>query len=60
MLYFLLSLVLLSPLPPPAPLLRYERTACMGPCPVDVLTIYADGRMRYEGGANAPRQSTLR
>lgn len=40
----------------PAPeLIRYERTACFGPCPVDVLRVFADGRLRYEGGAHAPR-----
>lgn len=45
------------PTPPPAPqeLIRFERTACYGPCPVDVLTVFADGRLRYEGRANAPR-----
>ena len=37
-------------------LIQFERTACMGPCPVDVLTVYASGRMLYEGKANAPRQ----
>ena len=43
----------------PAPLLiELERTACMGPCPVDVLTVYADGRLRYQGQANAPRQGS--
>ena len=36
-------------------LIRFERTACMGPCPVDVLTIYADGQMRYEGRKEPPR-----
>lgn len=40
------------------PLIRFERTACMGPCPVDVLTVYANGRMRYEGGQHAPRTGT--
>jgi len=40
----------------PAPaLLRFERTACYGPCPVDVLTIFADGRMRYQGQEHGPR-----
>lgn len=41
---------------PPSVLLRFERTACYGPCPVDVLTVFADGRLRYEGRENAPRQ----
>ena len=39
-----------------AVLIEFQRTACMGPCPVDMLTVYADGRLRYEGQANAPRQ----
>lgn len=36
-------------------LIRFERTACMGPCPVDILTIYTNGQMRYEGRAHGPR-----
>lgn len=36
-------------------LIRFERTACMGSCPVDVLTIYTDGLMRYEGRQDSPR-----
>lgn len=49
-----------GPAAPPTPpaaaeLIRFERTACYGPCPVDVLTIFADGRMRYDGRQNAPR-----
>ncbi|WP_375419030.1 DUF6438 domain-containing protein [uncultured Hymenobacter sp.] len=44
-----------APAPPPV-LVRFERTACYGPCPVDVLTVFADGRLRYEGRENAPRQ----
>lgn len=38
-----------------AELIRFERTACMGPCPVDVLVLYADGRMRYDGREKSPR-----
>lgn len=41
--------------PPSQKLMQLERTACMGPCPVDQLTVYSDGRMEYKGGANAPR-----
>jgi hypothetical protein len=37
-------------------LVQLERTACMGPCPVDRLTVYTDGRLEYEGQKNAPRQ----
>ncbi|MBC6606169.1 hypothetical protein H8B13_04995 [Hymenobacter sp. BT188] len=37
-------------------LMQLERTACMGPCPVDEITVYTDGRMEYKGGENAPRQ----
>lgn len=44
-----------APVPSPV-LVRFERTACYGPCPVDVLTVFADGRLRYEGRENAPRQ----
>ena len=44
--------------PAPALLLRFERTACYGPCPVDVLTIFADGRMRYQGQEHGPRTGT--
>lgn len=39
----------------PEKLVQLERTACMGPCPVDQLTVYTDGRLEYEGGAHAPR-----
>lgn len=39
-----------------AELLRFERTACYGPCPVDVLVVLADGRLRYEGREHAPRR----
>lgn len=41
---------------PVAELLRFERTACYGPCPVDVLTVRNDGRLHYEGREHAPRQ----
>ncbi|GGF53387.1 hypothetical protein GCM10011375_06140 [Hymenobacter qilianensis] len=41
-------------------LIQLERTACMGPCPVDEITVYTDGRMEYKGGENAPRQGTYR
>lgn len=45
--------------PPDAPILvRFERTACYGPCPVDVLTIFQDGQMRYQGQENGPRSGT--
>jgi hypothetical protein len=37
-------------------LIQLERTACMGPCPVDQLTVYTDGRLEYKGGENAPRK----
>lgn len=37
-------------------LMQLERTACMGPCPVDQITVYTDGRMEYKGGENATRQ----
>lgn len=37
-------------------LVQLERTACMGPCPVDRLTVYTDGRLEYKGEKNAPRQ----
>jgi hypothetical protein len=40
-------------------LIQLERTACMGPCPVDQLTVYADGRLLYYGGANAPRTGSF-
>jgi hypothetical protein len=47
------------PAPPsqaaPTELIRFERTACMGPCPVDVLTVFTDGRLRYEGEQHGPR-----
>ncbi len=46
------------PRPEPAVLIRFERTACFGPCPVDVLTIFADGRMRYQGQEHGPRTGT--
>ncbi|MGY2131209.1 DUF6438 domain-containing protein [Hymenobacter sp. HD11105] len=39
--------------------MQLERTACMGPCPVDQLTVYSDGRMTYKGGANAPRTGSF-
>lgn len=42
-----------------APLLiEFQRTACFGPCPVDVLTVYANGRLRYEGQAHTSRQGS--
>lgn len=41
--------------PSSSELIRFERTACMGPCPVDILTIFGDGRMRYEGRQHGPR-----
>lgn len=44
----------------PAKLMQLERTACMGPCPVDRLTVYTDGRLEYEGGENAPRAGLYR
>jgi hypothetical protein len=44
--------------PDAAILVRFERTACYGPCPVDVLTIFQDGRMRYEGQEHSPRTGT--
>jgi hypothetical protein len=31
----------------------------MGPCPVDQLTVYSDGRLVYQGGANAPRTGSF-
>lgn len=41
-------------------LMQLERTACMGPCPVDRLTVYTDGRLEYEGSENAPRAGRYR
>ena len=41
--------------PPSAVLVRFERTVCFGPCPADVLTIFQNGQMQYEGHQNAPR-----
>jgi hypothetical protein len=43
---------------PPGVLVRFERTACFGFCPVDVLTVFRNGRMCYLGQANAPRTGT--
>ncbi len=40
--------------------MQLERTACMGPCPVDQITVYTDGRLEYEGGAHAPRTGRYR
>jgi hypothetical protein len=31
----------------------------MGPCPVDQLTVYSDGRLAYQGGDNAPRTGSF-
>lgn len=41
-------------------LMQLERTACLGPCPVDRLTVYTDGRLEYEGKAHAPRTGLYR
>ncbi|QNP53743.1 hypothetical protein H9L05_09480 [Hymenobacter qilianensis] len=40
-------------------LIQLERTACMGPCPVDEITVYTDGRMEYKGGENAPGRAHI-
>ena len=41
------------PTPPPAaqaePVLVFQRTPCFGTCPAYVATIFADGRVEYEG-----------
>jgi hypothetical protein len=47
-----------TPQPGPDVLIRFERTACYGPCPVDVLTIFQNGRMCYRGQENSPRTGT--
>ncbi|TYZ06015.1 hypothetical protein FY528_19830 [Hymenobacter lutimineralis] len=36
------------------PVLLFEKTPCFGPCPVYKATIYADGRVQYEGEQNVP------
>jgi Domain of unknown function (DUF6438) len=41
------------------PLIRFERTPCFGRCPQFVAEISADGALRYEGGANAPKDGKL-
>ncbi len=41
------------------PLIRFERTPCMGRCPQFVAEISADGTLRYEGKANAPKEGKL-
>jgi hypothetical protein len=33
-------------------LITLERTACFGPCPIYKLSIWADGRVQYEGNNN--------
>lgn len=53
-----LSWALMPGLAAAALLVRFERTACYGPCPVDVLLIFEDGRMRYQGQENGPRTGT--
>lgn len=36
------------------PVLLFEKTPCFGPCPVYKATIYADGRVQYQGEQNVP------
>lgn len=38
-----------APTPPAAPVLVFERTPCFGTCPAYVASIFADGRVEYEG-----------
>lgn len=45
---------------PGAELIRFERTACYGPCPVDVLSIETNGSMRYIGREHGPRTGLFR
>jgi hypothetical protein len=37
-----------------APLLTFQRSVCMGPCPAYVVRLFADGRVAYEGQLNVP------
>lgn len=36
------------------PLLIFERTACLGQCPIYVINIYQDGKVVYDGRAYVP------
>lgn len=38
--------------PQPAPILTFQRGACLGSCPAYVLSVFADGRVAYEGQQN--------
>jgi hypothetical protein len=39
---------------PPEPVLIYQRTPCYGRCPVYTATIFADGRVEYDGQRYVP------
>jgi len=39
---------------PPAPVLVYQRTPCNGRCPAYTATIFADGRVEYDGQRYVP------
>jgi len=39
---------------PPEPVLIYQRTPCNGRCPVYTATIFADGRVAYDGQRHVP------
>jgi hypothetical protein len=39
---------------PPEPVLVYQRTPCNGRCPVYTATIFADGRVEYDGQRYVP------
>ena len=37
-----------------APVLTFQRGACLGTCPAYVLSVFADGRVAYEGQGHVP------
>jgi len=39
---------------PPEPVLIYQRTPCNGRCPVYTATVFADGRVEYDGQRHVP------
>lgn len=43
-----------TPAAPPAPVLIFQRTACYGTCPAYTATIFADGRVEYDGQRFVP------